>query len=91
MRIVLVEPEIPQNTGSIARLAAATRTPLDLIDDPQLTARGFLAEMNQPEFGRIRFPEGAIATVVGRQLGRAPKLGEHNEEILGSLTDLAHS
>jgi len=47
--------------------------------------------MNQPEFGRIRFPEGAIATVVGRQLGRAPKLGEHNEEILGSLTDLAHS
>ena len=31
MRIVLVRPEIPQNTGSIARLAAATRTPLDLI------------------------------------------------------------
>jgi len=31
MRIVLVEPEIPQNAGSIARLAAATRTPLDLI------------------------------------------------------------
>jgi len=31
MRIVLLEPEIPQNTGSIARLAAATQTPLDLI------------------------------------------------------------
>ena len=31
MRIVLVEPEIPQNTGSIARLAAATKIPLDLI------------------------------------------------------------
>jgi tRNA (cytidine/uridine-2'-O-)-methyltransferase len=31
MRIVLVEPEIPQNTGSVARLAAATRTPLDLV------------------------------------------------------------
>ena len=31
MRIVLVEPEIPQNTGSIARLAAATHTPLDLV------------------------------------------------------------
>jgi len=31
LRIVLVEPEIPQNTGSIARLAAATRTPLDLV------------------------------------------------------------
>jgi tRNA (cytidine/uridine-2'-O-)-methyltransferase len=31
VRIVLVEPEIPQNAGSIARLAAATRTPLDFI------------------------------------------------------------
>ncbi|MFQ5478258.1 MAG: tRNA (cytidine(34)-2'-O)-methyltransferase [Candidatus Binatia bacterium] len=31
MRIVLLEPEIPQNTGSIARLAAATRSPLDLV------------------------------------------------------------
>jgi tRNA (cytidine/uridine-2'-O-)-methyltransferase len=31
MRIVLVEPEIPQNAGSIARLAAATRTPLDFV------------------------------------------------------------
>ena len=31
VRIVLVRPEIPQNTGSIARLAAATRTPLDLV------------------------------------------------------------
>jgi tRNA (cytidine/uridine-2'-O-)-methyltransferase len=29
--IVLVRPEIPQNTGSIARLAAATRTRLHLV------------------------------------------------------------
>ena len=29
-RIVLVEPEIPQNTGSIARLSAATRSTLHL-------------------------------------------------------------
>lgn len=31
MRIALVEPEIPQNTGSIARLCAATATPLHLV------------------------------------------------------------
>jgi tRNA (cytidine/uridine-2'-O-)-methyltransferase len=30
-RVVLVEPEIPQNTGNIARLAAATRSPLHLV------------------------------------------------------------
>ncbi|MEF2231973.1 MAG: tRNA (cytidine(34)-2'-O)-methyltransferase [Pseudodesulfovibrio sp.] len=32
MRIVLYEPEIPPNTGNIARLCAATKTPLHLIE-----------------------------------------------------------
>jgi len=31
MRVALVEPEIPQNTGSVARLCAATGTPLHLV------------------------------------------------------------
>lgn len=31
MHVVLVEPEIPQNTGSIARTCAATQTPLHLV------------------------------------------------------------
>ena len=47
MHIVLVEPEIPPNTGNVARLCAATRTTLDLIepfgfklDDAQLKRAG---------------------------------------------------
>ena len=32
MHVVLFEPEIPPNTGSIARLCAATLTPLHLIE-----------------------------------------------------------
>ena len=47
MNIVLVEPEIPPNTGNIARLCAATRTALHLIeplgfklDDAQLKRAG---------------------------------------------------
>lgn len=32
MQIVLYEPEIPPNTGTIARLCAATTTPLNLIE-----------------------------------------------------------
>lgn len=32
MHLVLVEPEIPQNTGSIGRLCVATGTPLHLIE-----------------------------------------------------------
>ena len=31
MHVALVEPEIPPNTGSIARLCAATETPLHLV------------------------------------------------------------
>jgi tRNA (cytidine/uridine-2'-O-)-methyltransferase len=31
LRVALVEPEIPPNTGNIARLCAATRTPLHIV------------------------------------------------------------
>jgi len=47
MHVVLLEPEIPPNTGNIARLCAATRTTLHLIeplgfrlDDEQLRRAG---------------------------------------------------
>ena len=47
MHIVLVEPEIPPNTGNVARLCAATRSTLHLIeplgfrlDDAQLKRAG---------------------------------------------------
>jgi crotonobetainyl-CoA:carnitine CoA-transferase CaiB-like acyl-CoA transferase len=65
--------------------ASPVSTPLDLIDDPQLIARGFLTEMEHPEFGRILFPVGAIATVRGTEVGPAPFLGQHNAEILNEL------
>jgi len=49
MHIVLVEPEIPPNTGNIARSARATRTKLHLIepfgfklDDRQLKRAGWI-------------------------------------------------
>jgi tRNA (cytidine/uridine-2'-O-)-methyltransferase len=47
MNVVLVEPEIPPNTGNVARLCAATRTVLHLVepfgfklDDAQLKRAG---------------------------------------------------
>ena len=65
--------------------ASPVSTPLDLIDDPQLIARGFLKEIDHPEFGRIKFPVGAIASVLKTQLPAAPRLGEHNMQILTQL------
>jgi len=34
IRVALIEPEIPQNTGNIARLCAATNTPLHIVGVP---------------------------------------------------------
>jgi crotonobetainyl-CoA:carnitine CoA-transferase CaiB-like acyl-CoA transferase len=65
--------------------ASPVSTPLDLVNDPQLVARGFLQELDHPEFGRVKFPQGAIASVLGTQLTPAPRLGEHTAEILTQL------
>jgi CoA:oxalate CoA-transferase len=65
--------------------ASPVSTTLDLVDDPQLIARGFLREVDHPEFGKINFPQGAIATVRGTSLSPAPALGQHNAQVLGAL------
>ena len=66
--------------------ASPVSTPLDLVNDPQLLARGFLTEMQHRDFGTINFPQGAIATTLGHRLSAAPKLGEHNAQILSELS-----
>jgi crotonobetainyl-CoA:carnitine CoA-transferase CaiB-like acyl-CoA transferase len=65
--------------------ASPVTTPLDLIDDPQLTARGFLKAVDHPRFGAINMPQGAMASLWGCTLAPAPALGQHNAEILASL------
>jgi len=64
---------------------APLSTVLDILEDEQLLARGYFAEEDHPEFGRIRAPRGAIATARGVHVGRAPTLGQHNAEILAEL------
>ena len=62
--------------------ASPVSTTLDLVNDPQLLARGFLTALDHPEFGQINFPQGAVASVWGNRLSPAPKLGEHNSDLL---------
>jgi crotonobetainyl-CoA:carnitine CoA-transferase CaiB-like acyl-CoA transferase len=65
--------------------ASPVSTAFDLAQDPQLIARGFLTEVDHPLFGKILFPAGAIASVLGRKLEPAPGLGQHSAEILAEL------
>ena len=65
--------------------ASPVSTVLDLVDDPQLLARGFLAEIDHPLFGRVMFPRGAIANILEKPVHLAPTLGQHNHEILSEL------
>jgi crotonobetainyl-CoA:carnitine CoA-transferase CaiB-like acyl-CoA transferase len=68
--------------------ASPVSTTLDLIHDPQLTARGFLKEISHRQFGRIMYPQGAVASMRRKELKPAPMLGEHNSEI---LTEMGYS
>jgi crotonobetainyl-CoA:carnitine CoA-transferase CaiB-like acyl-CoA transferase len=65
--------------------AAPVLSPLDLTRDPQLLSRGFLREVDHPRFGRIMFPVGALANFWRSDMSFAPRLGEHNADILREL------
>jgi crotonobetainyl-CoA:carnitine CoA-transferase CaiB-like acyl-CoA transferase len=65
--------------------ATPVTSPHQLTRDPQLIARGFLREIDDPKHGRLHVPAGALAALWGTDLAPAPRLGEHNEEILKML------
>jgi crotonobetainyl-CoA:carnitine CoA-transferase CaiB-like acyl-CoA transferase len=59
----------------------------ELLSDPQFAARNAFAPVDHPVAGAVRLPGApALFSETPWQPGRAPLLGEHNEEILcGSL------
>ncbi len=65
--------------------AAPVTTPLDLVKDPQLIARGFLQEVDHPDFGRIAMPVGAVANLWGGKPALAPRLGQDNDTIMALI------
>jgi crotonobetainyl-CoA:carnitine CoA-transferase CaiB-like acyl-CoA transferase len=66
--------------------AAPVLNPLDLTRDEQLIARGFLREIDHPEFGRIHFPAGALANLWHEMPAPASQLGAANATILRDLS-----
>jgi crotonobetainyl-CoA:carnitine CoA-transferase CaiB-like acyl-CoA transferase len=77
--------EIVEKAQSLHIPAAAVTNPLELIDDKQLLARGFLKAIDHPDFGKINFPVGALASMFGQPMSVAPVLGESTALILDEL------
>jgi crotonobetainyl-CoA:carnitine CoA-transferase CaiB-like acyl-CoA transferase len=77
--------EIVEQAQQLHIPAAAVANLLELVDDPQLQARGFLKPVDHPDFGRINFPVGALASMFGQAVSFAPRLGEATASILGDL------
>jgi crotonobetainyl-CoA:carnitine CoA-transferase CaiB-like acyl-CoA transferase len=77
--------EIVEQAQQLHIPAAAVANLLELVDDPQLQARGFLKPVDHPDFARINFPVGALASMFGQAVSFAPRLGEATASILGDL------
>jgi crotonobetainyl-CoA:carnitine CoA-transferase CaiB-like acyl-CoA transferase len=63
--------------------AVPVATAEDLAQSPQMTARGFITEIDHPEAGRVRYPASAyhLSQTPSRAERPAPLLGEHNEMV----------
>jgi crotonobetainyl-CoA:carnitine CoA-transferase CaiB-like acyl-CoA transferase len=77
--------EIVEKAQSLHIPAAEVANPLELIDDPQLIARGFLKAIDHPDFGKINFPVGALASMFRQAISVAPVLGDSTALILDEL------
>jgi crotonobetainyl-CoA:carnitine CoA-transferase CaiB-like acyl-CoA transferase len=77
--------EIVEDAQRLHVPATVVTTPLELVDDPQLIARGFLRAVDHPDFGRFNFPVGALAAMRDQDMEFAPRLGEHTATLLAEI------
>ncbi|MDE2780917.1 MAG: CoA transferase [Chloroflexota bacterium] len=96
----LVAPRLAQWTNldlmreTMARglVIGLVQTPRQVVESPHLEERGFFVELDHPEAGPMQYPgsgffiDGENAMAAARP---APRLGEHNVEILGGELGLS--
>lgn len=58
------------------------RTVGEILEDPHLASRGYFVEVDHPDAGRLKYP-GPLCrpSETPARIARAPRLGEHNEEV----------
>jgi crotonobetainyl-CoA:carnitine CoA-transferase CaiB-like acyl-CoA transferase len=94
---------VTQTREEAYRRAGECRAPLacvlnlqEVLDSPQMKARRYFQEVEHPAAGRCTYPGPPFRLTDGSQdgeswgwrAGRAPLLGEHNEEVFGELLGL---
>jgi crotonobetainyl-CoA:carnitine CoA-transferase CaiB-like acyl-CoA transferase len=79
--------EIMERAQRVGYIAGAGNAMEDTFLDRQLSERGFFVEVDHPYAGTLRYPGAPVKmSATPWRAGRAPLLGEHNREVLG--TDL---
>ena len=68
-------------------VSAPINTLLEASDDPDVLANGYITEVEYPEHGKKLKVHGTPwqFSETPARIGRAPKLGEHNDGILDEL------
>ena len=68
-------------------VSAPINTLLEAADDPDVLANGYITEVEYPEHGKKLKVHGTPwqFSETPARIGRAPKLGEHNDGILDEL------
>ena len=83
--------QVMQRLQARGVIAAQVSDARDLVEDPQLDARAFWAELDHPDVGPRRYPGNPIRlseTPVTYRFA-APGLGQHNDEIFGGLLGMS--
>ncbi len=76
------EKEVYQTAGAARAPIAFVHTLADLFQSEQLRARDYLQEIDHPVAGRLTYPGPPFRpSETEWRAGRAPLLGEHNEEV----------
>lgn len=73
-------------------VSAPINTMLEAAVDPDVVANGYVTEVDYPEYGKRLKVHGAPwqFSETPARIGQAPKLGQHNEEVLSGLGYSAH-
>lgn len=77
------QKEVYARAGSMRGPIAYVHTLADLLESPQLTARGYFQQIDHPVAGRRTYPGAPFSMSASPwRAGRAPLLGEHTDAVL---------